>query len=204
VTACVAGAFALSACGISTDTTPRDILQPVRQEDTETSDGNVAAGTGEVYFVQVDSAGEPSRLVAVAREVEVGVNRDPTSVLDVLIDGPNSAERDEGITSLIPPDLQLRGWTARSGGVMAIDVSAELGTLSSRSLMFALAQIVHTVVATTEVNGVRITVEGRVESWPDANLQPQRDPLTVFDYPGLVRSSQPAFPAIPSGRPDAG
>lgn len=203
VAAGMIAALALSACGISTDTAPRDITLG-GQDDVagDATAANAAGGEGQVYFVQVDTSGAPSRLLAVARNVVIGEDRDPTAVLDVLVDGPNPTEREASITTLLPQDLQLLGWTARGGGVITVDFSAELAELTGSNLIVALAQIVLTVTENTNVNGVRITVEGRIESWPDVNGQLQSDPLTVFDYPGLVRSSQPAYPAIPSGRPD--
>ena len=39
---------------------------------------------------------------------------------------------------------------------------------------------------------------GTSNGWPDVNGTVQTDPLTEYDYPGLVRTRQPAFPAVPS------
>jgi spore germination protein GerM len=54
----------------------------------------------------------------------------------------------------------------------------------------------------TGVSSVVIAIEGRNQQWPAANGELQSDPLTRYDFPGLVTSSQPAFPSVPS--PPAG
>lgn len=200
----VLSAGVLSACGISTDTAPRDIA-PSADESTDdpATDANEATGSGQVYFVQVDATGAPTRLVAVPRAVSIGRDRDPTAVLEVLIAGPNEDERDTSIASLLPRELQVLGWSSRPGGVVSIDLSAPMAELPRPTLSTALAQIVHTVTETGGIEGVRITVEGSPQAWPDGTGQLRDDVLTVYDYPGLLRSSQPAFPAIPSGRPAA-
>jgi hypothetical protein len=48
------------------------------------------------------------------------------------------------------------------------------------------------------VTGVTITVEGNEVSWPASNGKLKAEPLTVYDFPGLEPSTQPAYPAVPS------
>jgi spore germination protein GerM len=195
-------ALVLCACGISTETAPRDIAPSGDAVvDDPTGDDNVATGPGRVYFVQVDAAGAPSRLVTVARDVPIGLDQDPTEVLAALVAGPNEGERGDGLASLLPRDLEVLGWSRRPGGVVAIDLGPGLAELPRQALIAALAQIVYSITETVGTDGVRITVEGSPREWPDGNGHLQDDVLTVHDYPGLLRSSQPAFPAIPSGRP---
>ena len=55
------------------------------------------------------------------------------------------------------------------------------------------------VKAPFDIVHTRITTEGRTTAWPNVNGQLQTGELTVFDYPGLLRTTQPAFPAVPSG-----
>jgi hypothetical protein len=43
-----------------------------------------------------------------------------------------------------------------------------------------------------------LRIEGEPGVWPLGNGELTQSPLTKYDYPGLVESSQPAFPAIPS------
>jgi hypothetical protein len=41
-------------------------------------------------------------------------------------------------------------------------------------------------------------VDGAEARWPASNGELQSDPLTVYDFPGLEPSTQPAYPAVPS------
>jgi hypothetical protein len=45
---------------------------------------------------------------------------------------------------------------------------------------------------------VQITVDGEVIAWPKGNLESTTGLLRTYDYPGVVRTSQPAYPSIPS------
>jgi hypothetical protein len=45
---------------------------------------------------------------------------------------------------------------------------------------------------------VQLRIDGQERVWPLGNGELTDRPLTRYDYPGLVESSQPAFPAIPS------
>jgi hypothetical protein len=187
-----------AGCGISPDTAPRDIDLAAAGVDQRSTNPQAAIGEGRVFFV-VQEGGVPSRLVSVSRDVDAAAERgDPTSVLDALLDGPNTAERSNEITTLLPVGLDALGVSTRPGGVVVVDLTEPFGELTGQTLVVALAQIVHTISEVGGVNGVRITVEGESRAWPDAIGTQQNDPLTVFDYPGLVRSTQPAFPAIPN------
>jgi spore germination protein GerM len=193
----VAG-LVLTSCGISAESAPRDIEKPTQSQDEDEPQGQEAGGSGQIFLVQPDAGGGPTALVSVARSTGPSVGADPSPVLDVLFDGPNASEMDSDITTVLPAGMTLVDWSVRSGRVVTIDLPGEFGDLTGRTLIFALAQIVHTVTAADGVNGVRITIGGEAREWPDVNGQLQSDPLTVYDYPGLLRSTQPPFPAVPS------
>jgi len=190
----------VAGCGIASDTAPRDIDIAPSDEVGRGNSGQVASGEGRVFLVTQDGGGGvPSRLVAVDRDVDAEARRgDPSSVLAALLAGPNTAEREAEVTTLLPTDLEVVTVSNRPGGVVVIDLTEPFGELTGQTLVLALAQLVHTVSEVGGVNGVRIKVEGENRPWPDVNGRQQTDALTVFDFPGLVRSSQPAFPAVPS------
>ncbi len=201
----------LAGCGITADSAPRDIEpatqtdSPAEQDDTQNSEnGNdsqsgqnsqAAIGNGIVFLV--DQTGGVDRLVSVKRTVEASIDRDPSSALNVLFAGPNGLERADGITTVLPEGLSVLRSNSR-GGVVTIDLPGDLRELTGEPLTLGLAQIVYTISAVEGVTSVRITIDGAAASWPDAYGQLQTDPLTVYDYPGLVSSTQPAFPAVPS------
>ena len=69
---------------------------------------------------------------------------------------------------------------------------------AGRLLIDAVAQIVYTVSEIDGVHDVAITVEGAPQRWPTADGSLQSAPLSVYDFPGLVTSAQPEYPAVPS------
>jgi spore germination protein GerM len=81
---------------------------------------------------------------------------------------------------------------------LRIDVSQGLLQLSGQVLVAAVAQIVFTGAEIDGVRSVSISVEGAPQRWPVGSGELQSAPLTVYDYPGLVPSAQPAYPAIPT------
>ena len=48
------------------------------------------------------------------------------------------------------------------------------------------------------MRSVQLLVDGVAQQWPAGNGEARSEPLTVYDYPGMVQSSQPAYPAIPT------
>jgi len=192
LTAVALAALAVGGCGVAAESTPRDINDAVGDATTQSS--IPSEGSGQIFLVQPNASGDPSRLVPVSRDLQ----GDPTSVFELLMVGATPAEQDEGTSSLLPAALELREATVRNG-IVTLDLSSELADMSGQQQIFALAQLVHTFDGLPGVDGVRITTEGRATAWPNVNGQLQTGELTVFDYPGLLRTTQPAFPAVPSG-----
>ena len=188
-------ALLLTAGGISTDDTPRAI--PLSQQrqlgiDTDRAVG-AATGTARVYLLTPEIAGRAQGLVAVARDVE----ETPPVLLDALFDGPNSTELDRQLRTALPAGIELLD-TRLQGGVLRVDVSDDMLQLSGQVLVAAVAQIVFTGSDLAGVRSVKILVNGADQQWPAGNGDLQSTPLTVYDFPGLVQSSQPDYPAIPS------
>jgi len=86
----------------------------------------------------------------------------------------------------------------RTDGVLTVDTSDQLLSLSGPGLIDAVAQIVFTASEVPGVQSVDLLVNGQREPWPASDGELQTKPLTVYDYPGFVESTQPDFPAVPS------
>jgi spore germination protein GerM len=185
--------LSVAACSVDEDAAPRDIFP---SDDTTATAANVdvaAVGTGRIYLVAPEVAGLPTRLRPVARDVR----NDAARAVAALVAGPNDAEFTELARSALPAGLEVGAVRRRPDGIIVLDVNASLRDLSGDSLVLALAQIVYTVSAVDGVSGVTITVDGAATDWPAANGQLRDEPLTVYDFPGLEPSSQPAFPSLP-------
>ena len=189
------GLLVLAACGISNDADPRDIAPRDQLPLGLGNDSNAGAATGtaKVYLLGPEAAGQVATLQPVARDVL----ESPTELLNALLAGPNVGELEHQLHTALPSGLQLLSTNLR-GGLLVIDVTKDLQQLSGQVLISAIAQIVFTCSEVTGTRSVKILVEGADQQWPRGNGEVQSDPLTVYDYPGLVQSAQPAYPAIPT------
>lgn len=191
----VAIGLALTGCGISSDDTPRNVPAAEQEQLGIASDRDAgdATGTARIYLLAPELTGQALALQAVARDV----NETPTALLSALFAGPNAIEVDGQLRTALPTGTELL--SARiQGGTLRIDVSQGVLQLSGQVLVAAIAQIVFTAAEIDGVGSVAISVEGDAQRWPAGNGELQSTPLTVYDYPGLVPSAQPAYPAIPT------
>jgi spore germination protein GerM len=97
----------------------------------------------------------------------------------------------------IPQETQLLS-TRSSGDVLFVDVSPEITELSGDLLVLAVAQVVFTAAEIDGVRAVRLRVNGEDQRWPKGDGETREGALTVYDFPGLVQSAQPAYPSVPS------
>ena len=185
---------AASGCGIGADSTPRDVAPNERGlAPNAVSDGDEAGGTSRIYLVAPSEAGDPSLLRSTARDVASGA----TPLIKSLLAGPNDDELESRLVTNIPQETQLLS-TRSSGDVLFVDVSPEITELSGELLVLAVAQIVFTAAEIDGVRAVRLRVDGQDQSWPKGDGETRDGELTVYDFPGLVQSAQPPYPAVPS------
>jgi spore germination protein GerM len=114
-----------------------------------------------------------------------------------LLAGPNQTEQSNQFRTAIPVGTELLD-ARRQGFVLRVDLSDAVLELSGQVLITAIAQIVFTASEIDGVRGVTILVAGADQQWPVGSGELTSTPLTVYDYPGLVPSSQPDYPAFPS------
>lgn len=191
----VAIAAIASGCGIASDDGPRDIPAADQVELGVGGDSNAGAATGtaRVYFLSPEVVGQAALLESVARDVA----ETPTALLQALLAGPNQTEQANQFRTALPVGTQLLD-ARRQGFILRVDLSADVLELSGAVLITAVAQIVYTASEIDSVRGVTIMVAGADQQWPVGSGELTSTPLTVYDYPGLVPSSQPDFPAFPS------
>lgn len=184
-----------SACGIASDDGPRDIPPADQVELGVGRDSNAGAaiGAARVYFLSPEVVGQAALLESVARDVA----ETPTALLQALLAGPNQTEQLNQFRTAIPVGTELLD-ARRQGFVLRVDLSDAVLELSGQVLITAIAQIVFTASEIDGVRGVTILVAGADQQWPVGSGELTSTPLTVYDYPGLVPSSQPDYPAFPS------
>lgn len=195
VVAALAGAVLLgvSGCTIETDGAPREIPADRLGGFGNQVSGDVAAGQNRIYLLTPPDAEERQRLRSVPRNV----GDDAEELLSSLLAGPNNEELDAQLSTAIPPELELDG--ARTvGRVLTIDVNEAFGELTADALRLALAQLVATATELDGVERVRVRTGGETRAWPVGSGELSSEPLSIYDYPGFLETSQPSFPALPT------
>lgn len=191
----IATAAGLGGCGVRTDSSPRDIPadrqreldNPAAPEDATPSGGSL------VYLVRESTAGDTT-LQAVRRRVPTN----QAAVMEALLAGPTSTEQAERLSTAIPAGTRLLGTEFVGPRTLGIDLSDEILTASGDALIEAVAQIVLTTSEIDNVDLVELFVEGRRQQWPRGDGVVVSTPLSVYDFPGLVASTQPDYPPLPS------
>ena len=182
----------LVGCGLSPDSTPRDIPDADQKDLVEVVAGAAgAAGTGRVYLERTDETGR-SLLSAVPRQFD----QDPMSILRSLVTGPTEEEQRTGLRSAIPQGTKILSARYVANDLVKVDVSSGIFEATGDDLVAAIAQIVLTLAEIDGVERVVIVVEGQPQEWPRGDGSLTADPLTEFDYPGRAASSQPPYPGI--------
>ena len=192
--------LAAASCSIDAETAPRNIAVRDRQDLSTNFDqaAGAATGSGRIYLLSPEIPGQPRTLQSVARDV----GDTPSDALQALFEGPNTDELQALFRSAIPPGTRLLD-VAQAGGEIVVNVSSELQQLTGEALIDGVAQIVLTASEITGVTAVSIAVDGIPQQWPAVSGELQSEPLTRYDFPGRVVSSQPAFPSVPSPEPVA-
>jgi hypothetical protein len=190
----VIGSLVLGACAIQEDASPQ-VISPEDRGNFGVVEptGEPAEGANRIFLLSPTDPGEQQQLRAVQRDVPGSAS----ALLSSLIAGPNTDEQAERLSTAIPPDLELLD-VRPVGRVLTVDVNDALGDLTAEALRLAVAQIVTTGSELDNVDSVRLRVDGEDQAWPlgDGGLESRS--LTVYDYPGLVESSQPALPSVPT------
>jgi spore germination protein GerM len=189
-----------AACGIPSDSNPRDITESERLQLSDTKAPEQAAATPnapKVYFLSQGPSGE-DRLQPAGRNVPAT----PTAVLTELLTGLTTKEQQSNRwRTAVPPDTKLRTPpTQELDGTLLVDLSQEFFQVSGPAQINAVAQIVFTATGIQGVRRVKILVEGQPQGWPrgDGTAQIVGEPLTQYAYPELNPDSQPDYPPAPS------
>ena len=157
----------LVACGIESDSSPREIaesdLPAALRETTSTTAQQDGAPTRTVdlWFLATE------QLAQATREVEVRTGVD--AAIEALLLGPSEAERQRGFTTSSPAGTELlRTSAAEDERLLTIDLSAELAAQQGSELRNSVAQIVFTATSfnQTAIERVRFQIDGDVVSVP--------------------------------------
>jgi hypothetical protein len=169
----LAGALALSACGIPVDSRPTalsrqgvpfGLLQPTGPSSTVAP---VQPSPVDVP-VQIFLFGTNGHLVAVDRDLPVTAS-DLAAVVGALVVGPTDAEARAGIQSALPALTTVLPGTAIAGGVATVNLGGTFGQLVGTQEIEAVAQVVFTASALPGVTGVTFELSGSPVAVPVAS-----------------------------------
>ncbi len=186
--------LAVAGCGIEPQAEPNDIPEEQLVDFVEEATGGEATGTSRIYLIAPADPDDPQRLRSVLRDVP----RDARSLLTSLFSGPNPEEQEAGLSTVLPRELVLND-TRTTGGVLTVDINNSLSELTPEALRIAVAQIVTTATGIEGIDAVDLRVDGVEQLWPVGDGELTERTLTVYDYPGLIESTQPPLPALPGG-----
>lgn len=183
-----------AGCAIRADSAPNDI--PAERNDVfgEPARGDEAAGTNRIFLLAPADPDASQNLRSALRDVAAS----PSAILGSLFAGPNVTERENQIDTAIPADAELLSPPRTVGSTLTINVNDVFGDLNADGLILAVAQIVATASELEGIETVQLRVDGDARVWPLGNGELTDRALTIYDYPGIVESSQPPFPAIPT------
>jgi spore germination protein GerM len=189
--------WAISSCAIQTDSAPRDVPSGERAlGDPVDPEAGASEGSRRVFLLTSDEDSGERMLRSRSRQVD----STPDAVLEELFKGPNESELEAGLGTELPEELSLNSPSRRIAGILTVDLSPEILELGLSQLRLAVAQIVFTASELEGVRAVRLRVDGENRDWPDGRGELESDALSTYDYPGLVESTQPPFPAAPSAQ----
>lgn len=188
----LAGAAVLllaGSCGVPTDggvhaidpgEIPSGIVEPAPATEPQPTP-QAGEATPRVYFL-----GTGDMLVSTPRKLG---NRQPpqllAAVLQQLAEGPDPAEREDGLSTALPPELGLK-LVELVDGRATIELSGEQVPASANLSTLAVGQIVLSATSVPTVSSVVLTRDGmRIEA-PLGDGALSRLPLSESDYQILV------------------
>jgi spore germination protein GerM len=194
-TALAALAVGAAACGVSTNEEPQPIprenvpgdLLEVEEgpiDDVELDEDN--SQLIQVWFLIEDDEGAV-QLHALDRRVLYPA-RAAVRIDELFATGrnPSEEEREQGISSAIPPNSRLTALPTQDGTVLEVNLTNDFYGRGGNNFMRAVAQLVFTVTEIPNVEAVRfVNEEGERIAVPDDGGESHEDPVGRDDYATL-------------------
>lgn len=194
----------LVGCGVPTGGDPRVVapsdlpnaLSAPSAPPTQTSAPQPMADSGQVFLV---SPGDV--LVPRPRDLPAGgVEARLQELLDSLAAGPTEGERDQQLSTALPPDVEL-DVAETSGNTVTIDISVPAEAPTGWASRRAVAQIVLTATSAPEVRSVLLRLAGEPIEAPLPGGELVSRPLTADDYAVFLTAPTPGATEAPSAVP---
>lgn len=173
----------VAACGVREDRTPRPLASdevPFGLLAPATSIAEPLPGVADTEQSTIWLVDNEGLLARSRRAIEPPV--DVVDVVRVLLDPVTEAEADAGLRSNIPAGTQLLGIDGPADGLVTVDLSRELLTVTGELQRLALAQVVFTVSGLANVDRVLFRFDGQAAEVPGRGDELTGEPLTRADF----------------------
>jgi len=179
---------AVVACAVPSDSEPRAIetrnvpfglLSPTAEATTTTQPSAFTATTRvTIYLTNADG-----QLRSVRRQVTAPATVERS--ITALLGGPTEDESDR-LSTAITSDTELLGVQGPEDGLVVLDLSRELLSITGRQQILALAQVVWTATALPLVDRVLFEFDGELVEVQDENGTLTSSPLGRLSYRSLL------------------
>lgn len=175
-------ALLLAGCGISAQATAQPVQPPpgVQLAQTQPPDAGQSGRTSEyLYFVKDGTVVRVARHVTSVPSTEV--------IVHDLLAGPDDEESAAGYTSALLGDRIVDAVQVASR-LATVALTAPMSDAGRNDVILAYAQLVCTLTALPQIDGVMFTSGGAPISVPrgDGSLSQGTSPLTAADYTDLI------------------
>ncbi|SOC47803.1 Sporulation and spore germination [Blastococcus aggregatus] len=205
----VALAVVLTGCGVPTGGAPSTIapsdvpygLASPSPTASPTAPPDAVGDTSRVHWISAEDT-----LVPRTREVSGASRRERLAyLLEQLAAGPSRGERDEQLSTALPPEVEL-SVTRLDDGTATIDLDALGQAPAGVATRRSVAQIVLTATSVPGVQSVLLQLAGEPVEAPLPSGELTASPLTARDYlsfttPAPTVAVETAQPEPPAGPP---
>jgi spore germination protein GerM len=189
-----AGSLALAACGIPTDSKPREISRDALPPELIDPSAEPVPSDDELQFVTLYLVNADERegesLVTVRRAAPVPTDpaEVPRAVVEALIGASPDLLGRTDLVNALPSDVQVRSAVLGDDGVLDLDLT-NLGMVESALQRLAVAQLIFTLTALDDpvVRAVRFSVDGQEVAVPiEGGVAAPGTAVTRADEPSLL------------------
>lgn len=153
------------------------------------------ADPARVFLVAPDDS-----LVPRVRDVEGTTRRERLAdLLAHLAAGPTGEERDEQLSTALPPDVELTV-TDVALGTATVDIARTVDAPSGWATRRTVAQLVLTATSVSGIDAVRLTLDGDPVEAPLPDGELTSEPLTADDY-AVFLTPPPPPTTVPAPEP---
>jgi hypothetical protein len=170
-------ALSVAGCGIQPESEPREVQPPPGPYSvlTEPGPGTTEAGAVRVHLVMT----RDGALTVVTRLARSTPSLD--GLMEDLLAGPTETEQADGIGSALT-GADLIGDVHPRGVDAEVELATGLDGTGRSDVVLAIAQVVCTLVARPEVEGVVFIRSGELVAVPQGDGALSKGPLTFPDY----------------------